>query len=591
MEVKLLSYTKDAEKLCAAAAHSCYSQDSASEILDKIEEKNWARMLEAPLNMGHQSVIEHACYTFSIEGVSRALTHQLVRHRIASFSQKSQRYVSTDKPDYVVPRTIAQDEEAEKRFRDLMDEIWKEYAYLSKKVPIEDARYVLPNATTTHITVTMNARELWHFFSLRCCNRCYDKDTQVLTKRGWIHFEDLVEGDLFYSLNPKTKECDFVPARSFFSMNYRGPMVHVHSQSIDLLVTPNHKNLVSYSYDNKDFKLDDAINALQRKRVLMKKNCKPINGIIADFFTIPELVTERNNQFQSWKMIHPSRTVPIRDLFRFVGMYISDGCALRAGDHYNVVISEGDPLLVEKYRLILERLTPHAILVQKDRNAYKITVHDRLLYELLKPLGKAMEKHIPDFVWDFDSSILECLYEGLSDGDMRKAETGIQYSTISKRLAGDLQRLLLHIGYSGTIGEVERDNQSSFLYQDAIGRDGSMGEIGHRNIEYSVTVNKSKNEPIIKSEKQNPFSMVEYRDKIYCVELERNHTLYIRRNGKCVWSGNSQWELREMADKMLMEAREVSPLIFKNAGPACLRGKCPEGKMSCGKPRTELLKK
>ncbi len=171
MEVKLLSYTKDAEKLCAAAAHSCYSKESASEILENINSKNWARLLEAPLSMGHQSVIEHACYTFSIGGVSRACTHQLVRHRIASFSQKSQRYVSVEKPDYVIPPSISKDEEAKERFISLMDKIWEEYAYLSQKVPIEDARYVLPNATKTHITVTMNARELWHFFSLRCCRR------------------------------------------------------------------------------------------------------------------------------------------------------------------------------------------------------------------------------------------------------------------------------------------------------------------------------------------------------------------------------------------------------------------------------------
>lgn len=171
MRVTLLSYTKDAERLCASAAHSCYSDKPASELMDDWDEKKGQRWLGNPLASGHHSVIEHASFTFSIEGASRALTHQLVRHRLASFSQQSQRYVSMENADYVLPDSIARDEEAARRFRELMEHIWEEYRFLSERVPKEDARYVLPNACTTNITVTMNARELWHFFELRCCNR------------------------------------------------------------------------------------------------------------------------------------------------------------------------------------------------------------------------------------------------------------------------------------------------------------------------------------------------------------------------------------------------------------------------------------
>jgi len=171
VRVTLLSYTKDAERLCASAAHSCYSDKPASELMDDWDEKKGQRWLGNPLASGHHSVIEHASFTFSIEGASRALTHQLVRHRLASFSQQSQRYVSMEDADYVLPDSIARDEEAARRFRELMEHIWEEYRFLSERVPKEDARYVLPNACTTNITVTMNARELWHFFELRCCNR------------------------------------------------------------------------------------------------------------------------------------------------------------------------------------------------------------------------------------------------------------------------------------------------------------------------------------------------------------------------------------------------------------------------------------
>jgi thymidylate synthase (FAD) len=121
--------------------------------------------------MGHHSVIEHATFTFSVEGVSRSLTHQLVRHRIASYSQQSQRYVSMDTPTYVIPKTVEADPELKKVYEDTMKDIWESYNKLVEKIPPEDARYVLPNGCTTNITITMNARELFHLFTLRCCNR------------------------------------------------------------------------------------------------------------------------------------------------------------------------------------------------------------------------------------------------------------------------------------------------------------------------------------------------------------------------------------------------------------------------------------
>lgn len=169
MIVRLLAHTPDADRICAAAAHSCYSEDSAADLLETVDP---AKMLRHVIGMGHHSVIEHAVFTFSVEGVSRALTHQLVRHRIASFSQQSQRYVRLSEPTYVVPETVKGDPEAMKVYEETMDGIWDSYSKLiGMGIPAEDARYVLPNGCTTNITITMNARELLHFFSMRCCNR------------------------------------------------------------------------------------------------------------------------------------------------------------------------------------------------------------------------------------------------------------------------------------------------------------------------------------------------------------------------------------------------------------------------------------
>ncbi len=169
MKVKLLACTPDADRICAAAGNSCYSEKSSMEIVEDIDSE---KVLGRIVGMGHHSVIEHAVFTFSVEGVSRALTHQLVRHRVASFSQQSQRYVSMDSATYVTPHTIEGNKDAEKLFDSVMDDIWDAYKKLEEMgIPAEDARYLLPNGCTTNITVTMNARELLHFFSLRCCNR------------------------------------------------------------------------------------------------------------------------------------------------------------------------------------------------------------------------------------------------------------------------------------------------------------------------------------------------------------------------------------------------------------------------------------
>ena len=169
MKVTLLACTPDADRICAAAARSCYSERGASEMMGSIEPE---KALPRVIAMGHLSVVEHAAFTFSVEGASRSLTHQLVRHRIASFSQQSQRYVSMEGAGFVIPHTVEADPEAEGLYKETMERIWAAYARLVELgVPNEDARYVLPNGCTTNITITMNARELLHFFSLRCCSR------------------------------------------------------------------------------------------------------------------------------------------------------------------------------------------------------------------------------------------------------------------------------------------------------------------------------------------------------------------------------------------------------------------------------------
>ena len=196
MEVTLLGYTPVPEKMIAAAAKLCYSDSGAMDLMDGLDEEKTAHFMEMLTNIGHESPIEHASFTFAIEGVSRSLLAQITRHRIASFSVQSQRYVKKSSFVYITPPAIAEDPQAKAVFEESMAHAFAAYNQLAdqleqrylqetlragmtekaarskaEKKAIEDARFVLPNACETKMVVTMNARSLYHFFRLRCCRR------------------------------------------------------------------------------------------------------------------------------------------------------------------------------------------------------------------------------------------------------------------------------------------------------------------------------------------------------------------------------------------------------------------------------------
>jgi len=173
MKITLLNYTKNPEETVAQAAKLCYSTKSIAQIEESISKEKPDRIIAKIIKLGHYSVLEHASFTFGIEGISRVTSHQLVRHRLASFSQKSQRYTRMGKkPQFVIPEKIKNDSDLLLKFQELANQCFILYReMLAKDIPAEDARYILPQAITTSIIFTANARELIHFFRLRCCNR------------------------------------------------------------------------------------------------------------------------------------------------------------------------------------------------------------------------------------------------------------------------------------------------------------------------------------------------------------------------------------------------------------------------------------
>ena len=201
MYVALLTHTPEPEMVVAAAARLCYSDASINALLEKSRSDRLV-FLEKIVSLGHLSVLEHVSFTFGVEGISRACSHQLVRHRLASYSQQSQRYVSHEKHfDAVTPATIAAHESLAQRYQQMLAEIHSFYGELMQAgIPAEDARFILPNAAATKIVVTMNGRELLHFFTLRCCRRA-QWEIQALAKQ-MLHLVRPLAPILFAAAGP-----------------------------------------------------------------------------------------------------------------------------------------------------------------------------------------------------------------------------------------------------------------------------------------------------------------------------------------------------------------------------------------------------
>lgn len=183
LRVELLSHTPDPLSLIYASFRQCYHAGFVADMWPKllageIEREKQAQFVSSVLESGHDSPVEHVSFTFAVEGISRACSHQIVRHRIASYSQQSQRYV-TDTMDYVIPPAIEKIPEAKARFEKFMEDVSEAYGDLRdilvehgrESKANEDARFVLPQAAETKIVITMNCRSLLHFFNLRCCTR------------------------------------------------------------------------------------------------------------------------------------------------------------------------------------------------------------------------------------------------------------------------------------------------------------------------------------------------------------------------------------------------------------------------------------
>ncbi|MBL7072579.1 MAG: FAD-dependent thymidylate synthase [Candidatus Omnitrophica bacterium] len=238
LKVELLGKTENAKEIIYSACRQCYSADFSGNIFANslnatanpdTSEKITA-FIEKVVASGHESPLEHVKFTFAIEGVSRALTHQLVRHRIASYSQQSQRYVKASEFKYIVPPVFEKNDDLKQRFLGLMTDIQEGYngllSLLEKNGTVgekanQDARFVLPQAAETKIVVTMNARELKHFFAHRCCHRAQWEIRRLAEEMLKICRKVLPE--VFNSVGAKCEALKYCPEGEKFTCGKYNP--------------------------------------------------------------------------------------------------------------------------------------------------------------------------------------------------------------------------------------------------------------------------------------------------------------------------------------------------------------------------------
>lgn len=376
----------------------------------------------------------------------------------------------------------------------------------------------MQNITGDYRTMIIPA-EGWSIISQ---DYCYDDQTEVLTDCGWKLFRNLDKSEKFYSMDPETNQPEYISAKSYSDTLYCGHMLRVRGQSVDLLTTPNHRHFVN-SHWNKDrrfweFKTSIEI-AESSSHLSMKRNALPYPGLILSQYEIHTDVG--------------SFTVPTNDFLRVVGYYLADG-SWKERDW--IQFFDRDLTKLEAYNELLFQCFGYWGRINKNKTCWTLCFKHAQLTHFCKSLGHSGSKKIPNQFWSLDHQHLRHLLLGLMEGDGTQKRVNNQYTTTSKDLANDVQRLLICVGLGGSISTVNRGFRTF-----------PNGKTSPVRTEYYISVSATKLEPKLRHSRQNALSWEFYAGHIYCVELQKHHLLMVRRNGKHVWSGNSQFEFRACA--------------------------------------------
>ena len=361
-------------------------------------------------------------------------------------------------------------------------------------------------------------------------SQCYDDQTEVLTGIGWKYFKDLDEGDLVASLT-KDGELRFVKPTKYIETDYDGDMYYVQGRQVDLAISPNHKLYVSIHQradEWQPFKLRRMDEIPLQKMLKFKRNAS-WQGREADTFRLPS-VLKLGNQAREGRIA--KRSIPMDDWLEFLGYFLSGGSVQRLnGVPYRVHITQTKS--EEKIRKIDACLSRLGYAYSYDGHNFAIS--DKQLASYLAKLGYCHQKFIPREFIELSPRQLSILFEAmmLGDGHFNERTGHSVYGTSSKRLADDLQELALKIGVSANITVRVPGRYVADLRGQNI-----TYSVPHYSVSFIDGYRRSMNQPMINCGRRRNITKGHYAGKIFCVEVP-DHIIYVRRNGKPVWCGNS----------------------------------------------------
>lgn len=361
---------------------------------------------------------------------------------------------------------------------------------------------------------------------------CYDKETEVLTQNGWKYINDITYDDVVATLNTQTNKLEYHKPLEIIKQKYSGDMVSFDSQSINLLVTPNHKIWGKRGFYG-EYKFYDAKDVVN-KRVWMQKSCEH-NGLEEKWFILPSVELVKSNKYgEDFK---PDKKIPMDTWLKFLGLYISEGhCKnpVKKQNDYLIVITQKKKENLQKIEAVLNEF---GYSWSKDGDNYKI--YDKQLYQYLSKYGKSKDKYIDNDIKSLSKRQLSILLEFLMLGDgtnirykkfNRTANkeyhyTSNSYYTSSKKLMDDVSEIAIKCGYGISVTIKNKKNYSPTY---------NIHLLGAKHFRINA-----KNINLIKG----------FNDYIYCLVVP-NSTLFVKRKGRCVWSGNSPRQVSECYKKL-----------------------------------------
>lgn len=342
---------------------------------------------------------------------------------------------------------------------------------------------------------------------------CYSDDTEILTENGWKLFKNLNKKEKVATLNKEKNELEYQLPINRFEYDFDGDLISLKNKNIDLLVTDNHKLLEHSSHrsDLKNWRLTEAKN-VYGKDICLKTNVDNWNGDDFEYFVLPEcMVTLTKDVFK----LEKEKYIPIEDWLLFFGWYITEGNSYKN----SINISQKKEQYFEEIKNSLS-IFNRKIQINKDFNGVNIfSIRHKQLSEYLKKFKLSDEKYIPKWIKNLSKPLLKILFDTMMKGDGwiddKSKKLRGSYYTKSIQLANDFHEICLKLGYSAYLHKIDEQENGYCVY---------------------ISDNKTTQ---INNKEDNSWNKINYNGKIYCVEVP-NNIIYVRRNGKSVWCGNSK---------------------------------------------------